>query len=219
MLRVFEAKGPSGLIEATEALLASEEFDMAAVSNIIDPNSTLLEELDDGSRENDQANIERLRSELPQLHIVEGLIKSHWVERGYRGMEIVDGFLLDQWRKSGIIPHVDELVYQDRRIEAGVQLSLCVKGLRKFMAERLPHDFKNEDGTFNASAYSELSKIGGQLQTEIMAGRTPRSEATLKPGDVAIFPHHPAITLHGVINIEPSIARLISYNAEKIDQQ
>lgn len=191
---------------------------MAAVSNVIDPTSSLLEELDDGSRQNDQINAERLRSELPQLHIVEGLVKANWAEKGYRGMRIVDGFILDQWRKPGIISHVDELVYQDRRIEAGVQLSLCAKGLRKFIAERLPHDFRNEDGTFDASAYGELYKFNGQLQGEVLAGRIPRSEVMFRPGDVAMFPHHPAVTLHAATNIEPSIARLISYNAEKIDQ-
>lgn len=218
MSRLFEASGPDGLIEAAEALLTSEEFDMAAVSKVIDPTSSLLEELDDGSRQKDQANTERLRDELPQLQIVEGLVRANWAEKGYRGMKIVDGFMLDQWRKPGIIPHVDELVYKDRRIEAGVQLSLCAKGLRKFMAERLPHNFRNEDGTFDASAYKELYRFNGQLQNEVMAGRIPRSEAMLRPGDVAMFPHHPSVTLHGVINVEPSIARLISYNAEKIDQ-
>ncbi|MCB9834835.1 hypothetical protein H6792_02280 [Candidatus Nomurabacteria bacterium] len=218
MSRVFEASGPNGLVEAAEALLTTEEFDMAAISNVIDHSSTLLEELDDGSRQNDQINTERLGNELPQLHIVEGLVKTSWVKKGYRGMNIIDGFMLDQLRKPGIPPHVDELVYRDRRIEAGVQLSLCVKGLRKFMAERLPYDFRNEDGTFDASAYSEFYEFNGQLQSEIIAGRIPRiprSEAMLRPGDVAMFPHHPAVTLHGATNVEPSIARLISYNAEK----
>ncbi len=83
------------------------------------------------------------------------------------------------------------------------------------MAERLPHDFRNEDGAFDASGYSEFYNFNGQLFKEIMEGRLPRSEAVLRPGDVAMFPHHPAITFHGVINLEPSVARLISYNAEK----
>ncbi len=111
MPKIFEASGPNGLLEATEALLTSEEFDMAAVSQVIDPSSSLLEELDDGSRQNDLINRERLRSELPQLDTIEDLVKDHWVENGYRGMEIVRGFILDQWRKPGIAPHVDELIY------------------------------------------------------------------------------------------------------------
>jgi hypothetical protein len=218
MSRIFNAAGPNGLIEASEALLASDEFDMAAISNVIDPNSTLLGELDDGSRQNDLINSERLSNELPQLHVVESLVKASWYSIGYKGMEIVDGFLLDQWRKAGISPHVDELLYQDRKIEAGVQLSLCLRGMRKFMSERLPQYFRNDDGTFDTSGYSDFYKFGGPFHQELTAGRIPRSESILMPGDVAMFPQHPTITLHGVTNIGPSIARLISFNARRVDQ-
>lgn len=215
MSRVFVVSGPNGLIEAADALLNSAEFDMAAITTVLDPNSTLLENLDDGSRQNDRANSASLSNELPQLDVVAGLIRADWAKHGYRGMEIVDGFLLDKWRKPGIMPHVDELVYRDTRIEAGLQLSLCVKGLRRFMAERLPYSFRKADGTFDANAYREFYRFDGKLFQEIKAGRTPRSEATLRPGDVAMFPHHPTITLHGATNIVPSIARLISFNAEE----
>jgi hypothetical protein len=216
MNRLFIATGPDGVIEAAEALLDTERYDMAAVAGVFESTNPLLESLDDGSCARNLENFQQLREQLPQLDVVHGIIAAKWEQEGYTDMELSGSFFLDQWRASGLTTHVDELVYR-RRIEAGLQLSLCLKGLRQFWSERLPQTFKTESGAFDRQAFEEFIAFGSPLYSEFIAGRVPRTAALLRPGDLAMFPHHPVISMHKSAVLEPgSIGRLISYNAETV---
>lgn len=216
MNRLFVASGPEGLVEAADALQSSDRYDMAAVNDVLQPDNPLLEELDNSDRSKDDENTKRLHEELPELDVIHGLVAAMWATKGYKGMHLTSGFYLDLWRSSSFPAHIDTLKRNDsnriRRIEAGFQLSLCLKGLREFKSERLDDTFYTGDDRFDQRGYERFEST---LLTEILNGRTPRTAAEIKPGALAMFPHHPVVSLHQAINLQPgSLTRLISYNAE-----
>lgn len=204
---IIEAPGPEGLLDSTLELLGNDQLDMLVVRGLLVPENPLLAALDNGDRSLDRENSAQLTKEIPQLLGVRDLIADMWQEHGYSNMSVTPGFYLDQWRKPGMLPHLDESVYSGNYIEAGLQISLCVSGARTFMAQRLAETFALEDGSFDHDGYDAF------VRSERWFEREPRSSATLYPGDAAVFAHHPAVTLHGVKLEQPSVARLISYNA------
>ncbi len=214
MNKLFISSGPDGLLEAADALLSSDTYDMAVVQQAIDRDDPLLVHLDDGSRKNDRSNTDHLRQALPQLDSVGLLIKSMWDVDGYKGTSVDPDFMLDDWRKPSILPHIDSLRPYGV-FEAGLQLSMCLRGARKFAAERLDFEPKGKSRELDLKKYNKLMyKLIDQVSNE---GRSPRTYAELAPGDIALFPHHPVVTLHSVEVLESdTIARLITYYAKEV---
>jgi hypothetical protein len=132
-------------------------------------------------------------------------------------MAVTRGLRLDQVRAGGIEPHLDDSIYGDRSVEAVAQLSLCLSGHRWLSGQRLPVAFRNADGTFDVSRYEAYTAYDGELYTSIRNGREPRSRVLVHAGDLALFGHHPLVTLHAVTHDgnEESVARLLTWRAVK----
>ncbi len=208
------AHGPDGLVEASQALLESDNYDMAAVSGVIEKGDPILHQLGCTSSSFVDETARNLASLLPQLQTVQDLLAANWLVVGYKGMKIEESFTLDTLRREQVNTHLDGLASSSRRIEAGVQLSFCLEGAREFYSERLPDTFYTEDGKFDIGGYRNLTHPRSELSRELRAGRMPRTGAELNAGDVGMFPHHPVVSLHKTTHLKSGTsARLITYFA------
>jgi hypothetical protein len=168
----------------------------------------------------------KLYEAAPTLHDADKFVVKRWRHIGYAGMHINGGVSLDQLRTVGILPHVDEPVFESNLLEAIVQGSLCLSGDREFMAERLPQTFYNDtqklfgkSRQFDLESFNEFLEFDNPFMHSVLEeDRKPRSSVVLQPGDLALFAHHPAVTLHSAQHLtDVASARLLMWQAKKTD--
>lgn len=215
-MNTLEFRGQPQLLDAITAVSAEQGPDLAVVRGFI-TEADVLNAIDDRLRPDRRATRTALYAAAPILNEADELVVDLWNGHGYKGMSINDGLLLDQVRIRGIAPHIDDSVYGDRSVEAVAQMSLCLKGQRWFNGERLPVSFRGDDGAFDLPAYQDYTQFDGELYRSVWAGRQPRSRVLLHAGDLALFGHHPVVTLHSVTHDEgqKSVARLLTWRADK----
>lgn len=190
--------------------------DLAVVRGFI-ADDNALEAL---SHEGGRPDYAALYAAAPVLREADSFVADQWALVGYAGMQVTRGVMLDQVRRTGILPHLDELRYGDRIVEAVVQGSLALQGERLFSGERVPANFKTVDGRLDKAAFEACWGHGTPLNEKVWNGYRPRTEITVRAGDLALFAHHPYATLHAVRHTDEqhSVARLLNWYAEQSNQ-
>ena len=216
MNRLVEFEGKDQLVEAVETIAGDNPPDLVVVRGLL-TNPDILRNLCDlvGPFES-LAGHTALRGEIPQFQEADKVIAERWAEVGYNDHPTIHDAKFDMLITSTIDTHVDPVSRKRKRIEAIAQASLCLSGNRIYMAELLPHSFKDEQGNLDVDGMNLFSDFDAEFTTSIRAaGRKPRTQTEVAAGDLALFPHHPLVTLHAVGHDtgKSSVARLINWYA------
>jgi hypothetical protein len=215
MSRFEEFHGQAALPAAIGAVLDNPELDLTVVRGFI-PDAGVRDTLTQEGGDPYHA-MSALYEAAPSLQKADSLVARRWDMAGYVGTQVTRGVVLDLVRRSGILPHLDDLRFQDRTVEAMIQGSLALKGERLFSGEKLPERFLTAEGGLDVAAYKAFWGYRTPLYDEVNDGRRPRTEVTVEARDLALFAHHPQMTLHAVRHAEgtSSVARLLTWYAEK----
>lgn len=211
--RIIESHGRESLLDTAEALMRSEGYDIAIVRRFVEPEDSILLRLEDGSDERGADNSEELIGRFPNLVLLGEAIIKFWDEIGvFPNMSVGVEPNLDLLRLTGMEHHFDEPITASR-INAGVQLSLCLRGNRTVYAERV-HDVPG-GVEFSKKSYDDLIDMLYSNRGDRSISRPePRTAVVANSGDLVIFPQNPVIAYHGVRQVPgESAARLINYYA------
>lgn len=190
---LIEFTGPDHLVEAIQ-VVQKPELDLVVVRNLVSKDIAQLL----SGKIDDRWNTLFNESGAPWRE-AHSAVEKIWEERGYTGYEMADAPYL-KGKYENIDTHVDTGVIQDQ-IPVVAMGSLCLLD-RTFWAERLPGHYKrgalHERGSFDWHYFQSCCdrQTGSLVGPRIEAGWVPRTRADLKPGDLALFAHHPAIVAH-----------------------
>lgn len=208
-----EYYGQRQLPEALVAVATQPQIDVVVVRDALTDPDTLdwlarPEVVDDPEC--------RLHEAIPSLTEADAAVRTLWRQIGYTGMSVHGTINVDSYRETGVDPHVDVALWPDFPVEAVAMGSLCLRGQRVFAAEKLLDQFKCTDGSFDGYGYDAhwAVRIAGEGRPDRL--RWPRTEVEVGAGDMVLFAHHPAMTLHAVRHAKgrSSVARLLSWTAE-----
>lgn len=210
--RLIEFEGSASLPGAISALYGAGEPDLVIIHDYItDPE--MLHAIGE-AQGGESANLSAL---LPNIEAAHETVKDIWVRRGVKNYPVLSKPYVDLTRFGGILPHLDEQIISSN-LAVVAQLSVCLHGTRKILAERIPAAVsRDQANNFDEQAYAGLVRAYGDAVFK--GDRYPRTSAVISAGGLALFGQFPAVTFHGVeqpkLPKTTKVSRLIDWYAKK----
>lgn len=217
MNKLVEFDGQRHLPEAVELIASDTPPDLVVVRGLITDTNLLNSLGSDVTPSEKVADHTALREAIPQFEKANKIISERWANIGYVDYSSVSNatfdLLIDQ---EAIEPHIDPVPSSRNRVEAIAQASLCITGSRNYMAEVLPQTFKTSEGELDVYNWDSFADFDSGFSTTLKTLKhQPRTQTEVNAGDLALFPHHPVVTLHSIKHEvgKRSVARLINWFA------